>query len=170
MKPDPSDSSKLLVQHRISAEDEWLPFSEESDGTKVLFWRAPLLLDALQSGGLIIVDELEASLHPLLVLRLVELFNDPAVNSKNAQLLFSTHDTNLLNGLTSNAPLRRDQIWLTEKNVDGATQIFPLTDYKPRKAENLERGYLMGRYGAIPFLGELTASSLNEGIKAKPHA
>ena len=170
MKPDPSDSNKLLIQHRVSAEDEWLPFSEESDGTKVLFWRAPLLLDALQSGGLIIVDELEASLHPLLALRLVELFNDPAVNSKNAQLLFSTHDTNLLNGLTSNAPLRRDQIWLTEKNVDGATQIFPLTDYKPRKAENLERGYLMGRYGAIPFLGELAASSLNEGIKAKPHA
>ena len=54
--------------------------------------------------------------------------------------------------------------------MDGATQIFPLTDYKPRKAENLERGYLMGRYGAIPFLGELAASSLNEGIKAKPHA
>jgi hypothetical protein len=66
--------------------------------------------------------------------------------------------------------LRRDQIWLTEKNVDGATQIFPLTDYKPRKVENLERGYLMGRYGAIPFLGELATSSWNEGIMAKPHA
>jgi AAA15 family ATPase/GTPase len=135
-----------------------LPFAEESDGTKVLLWRAPLLIDALHSGGLVIVDELEASLHPLLALRLVELFNDPVANSKNAQLIFSTHDTNLLNGISSDAPLRRDQIWLTEKSMDGATEIFPLTDYKPRKSENLERGYLMGRYGAIPFLGALDSS------------
>jgi AAA15 family ATPase/GTPase len=158
MKPDPSDSSKLLVQHRSSTEDAWLPFAEESDGTKVLLWRAPLLIDALHSGGLVIVDELEASLHPLLALRLVELFNDPVANSKNAQLIFSTHDTNLLNGISSDAPLRRDQIWLTEKSMDGATEIFPLTEYKPRKSENLERGYLMGRYGAIPFLGALDSS------------
>ncbi|MCX5944157.1 MAG: ATP-binding protein [Cyanobacteria bacterium] len=160
MRADPSDPSKLLVQHRSSPEDAWLPFSEESDGTKVLLWRAPLLIDALQSGGVVIVDELEASLHPLLALRLVELFNDPMANSKNAQLIFSTHDTNLLNGISSEAPLRRDQIWLTEKSMDGATEIFPLTDYKPRKSENLERGYLMGRYGAIPFLGALDSSLL----------
>lgn len=162
MKLDPSDSTKILVQHRISLEDEWLPFSEESDGTKSLFRQAPLLLDALESGGLMIVDELEVSLHPLLALRLVELFNNPRVNSKNSQLIFSTHDTNLLNGFSAEAPLRRDQIWLTEKNAEGATQIFPLTDFKPRKAENLERGYLMGRYGAIPFLGEFASLSSSE--------
>lgn len=161
MKADPSDPSKLLIQHRSSPEDDWLPFSEESDGTKAILWRAPLLIDALQSGGLVVVDELESSLHPLLALRLVELFNEPRTNPKNAQLIFSTHDTNLLNGLSSVAPLRRDQIWLTEKSLDGATQVFPLTDYKPRKSENLERGYLMGRYGGIPFIGSLDSSLLS---------
>ena len=155
MKPDPADSSRLLVQHRSSPEDAWLPFSEESDGTKALLWRGPLFIDALQSGGVVIVDELEVSLHPLLALQLVAMFNDPAVNRRNSQLIFSTHDTNLLSGISSEPPLRRDQIWLAEKNLDGATEIFPLTDYKPRKNENLERGYLMGRYGAIPFLNAL---------------
>lgn len=97
---------------------------------------------------------MEASLHPLLALAVVRLFNDPQTNPHNAQILFATHDTNLL-GTVSGAPaLRRDQIWLTEKDQDGATVVYPLTDYKPRKAENLERGYLQGRYGAIPFLGD----------------
>lgn len=157
MKADPLNRNKLLVRHRMDEDDEWLPLAEESNGTKALFLRAPLLLDALRSGGLIVVDELEASLHPLLALRLVELFNNPKTNPNNAQLVFSTHDTNLLSGVALETPLRRDQIWLTEKSVDGATQVSPLTDYKPRKSENLERGYLMGRYGAVPFLGGLDA-------------
>jgi AAA15 family ATPase/GTPase len=98
---------------------------------------------------------LEASLHPLIAAQLVSQFNDPRTNPRNAQLLFTTHDTSLL-GTTLRQPLlRRDQIWLTEKSAVGATTLYPLTDYKPRKAENLERGYLQGRYGAIPFLGEL---------------
>ena len=73
---------------------------------------------------------------------------------KNAQLIFTTHDTNLLGNTLGEPALRRDQVWLTEKDGEGATVLYPLTDYKPRKAENLERGYLQGRYGAIPFLGD----------------
>jgi hypothetical protein len=146
---------RLMVRHQSSTDDAWLPFQEESHGTQTLFHMAPYLLHALQSGGLLVIDELEASLHPLLALQLVRLFNDPRTNPRNAQLLFTTHDTNLLGTELGEPALRRDQIWLTEKDKEGATCLYPLTDYKPRKAENLERGYLQGRYGAIPFLGPL---------------
>jgi AAA15 family ATPase/GTPase len=93
-------------------------------------------------------------LHPSLARQIVLQFNDPAANPKNAQIIFTTHDTNLLGTTVGEPALRRDQVWLTEKDPEGATVLYPLTDYKPRKAENLERGYLQGRYGAIPFLGD----------------
>jgi predicted ATPase len=146
---------RILLQHCASSDDAWLPLEEESQGTLTLFRIGPVLLDTLRQGGVLIVDELEASLHPLLALEIVRQFNDPVRNPRNAQLLFTTHDTNLLSTVTGDAPLRRDQIWLTEKDREGATCLYPLTDYKPRDTENLERGYLQGRYGAIPFLGEL---------------
>jgi hypothetical protein len=111
-------------------------------------------LQAIQDGGAIIVDELDASLHPALAQEIVRQFNDPATNPHNAQLIFTTHDTNLLGTNLGEPALRRDQVWLTEKDNDGGTVLYPLTDYKPRKAENLQRGYLQGRYGAIPFLGD----------------
>lgn len=147
--------SRVLVRHQSTADNAWLPFHEESHGTQTLFRMAPFLLYALQSGSLLVIDELEASLHPLLALQVVRQFNDPRTNPRNAQLLFTTHDTNLLGTELGEPALRRDQIWLTEKDKEGATCVYPLTDYKPRKAENLERGYLQGRYGAIPFLGPL---------------
>jgi uncharacterized protein len=146
---------EILLRHHSTSDEAWLPLSEESDGTITLLELARPVLQALASGGLVVVDELEASLHPLLALRLVQQFNDPKTNPKNAQLLFSTHDTNLLGTTMGEPALRRDQVWLTEKDPQGATVVYPLTDYKPRKAENLERGYLQGRYGAIPFLGDL---------------
>ncbi len=146
---------RILVRHQSSVDDAWLPLEEESQGTLTLFRLGPVILDALWSGALLVVDELEASLHPLLALHIVRQFNDPRTNPRNAQLLFTTHDTNLLGTTTGDPPLRRDQVWLTEKDEGGATCVYPLTDYKPRKSENLERGYLQGRYGAIPFLGEL---------------
>ena len=83
------------------------------------------------------------------------MFNCPKTNSRNAQIVFTTHDTNLLGTTIGEPPLRRDQIWFTEKDKEGASKLYPLTDYKPRKSENLERGYLQGRYGAIPFLGDI---------------
>jgi AAA15 family ATPase/GTPase len=81
------------------------------------------------------------------------MFNCPDRNPHNAQMIFTTHDTNLLGTTLGPAVLRRDQVWLTEKKPDASTVLYPLTDFKPRKAENIERGYLQGRYGAIPFLG-----------------
>ena len=90
----------------------------------------------------------------MLAQQIIAQFNDPATNPKNAQLIFTTHDTNLLGPVDGEPTLRRDQVWFTEKDQDGATVLYPLTDYKPRKAENLERGYLQGRYGAIPYLGQ----------------
>ncbi|NRD51017.1 AAA family ATPase [Corallococcus exiguus] len=146
---------RILVKHQSASEDAWLPLEEESKGTLTLFNLAPAVLDVLWTGGILVVDELEASLHPLLGLHIVQQFNDPVRNPRNAQLLFTTHDTNLLGTTLGEPALRRDQIWLTEKDKEGASRIYPLTDYKPRKEENLERGYLQGRYGAIPFLGEL---------------
>lgn len=133
----------------------WLPLDWESSGTITLLGIATRLVTILRKGGLLCVDELEASLHPMLALEILRLFNDPAHNLRGAQLMFTTHDTNLLGNVLGEPPLRRDQIWFTEKDQTGATKLYPLTDFHPRKEENLERGYLQGRYGAIPFLGEL---------------
>ncbi len=143
---------RFFLKHQCEDEDAWLPLSEESNGTRTLFHIALPILRVLSRGGLLLVDELERSLHPYLARKIVDQFNDPAANPRNAQVVFTTHDTNLLGTVLGEPALRRDQVWLTEKNVAGATILYPLTDYKPRKVENIERGYLQGRYGAIPFL------------------
>ncbi|MEO5338688.1 MAG: ATP-binding protein [Magnetospirillum sp. WYHS-4] len=147
---------RVLLRHQNLSDEAWLPLEEESGGTRTLFRMGPGLVDSLFSGGVLAIDELEASLHPLLALWVVRRFNDPLTNPQNAQIIFATHDTNLLGTSAGDPPLRRDQVWLTEKDREGATHLYPLTDYKPRKEENLERGYLQGRYGAIPCLGDLT--------------
>lgn len=158
-KPDPSRPGGYLFQHSVNDDDPWLALDQESDGTKALFSRAQLIVDVIWRGGIVVIDELEKSLHPLLAQRIIDLFNDPFGNPLNAQMIFTTHDTNLLSGLRSSVPLRRDQIWLTEKSREGATSLFPLTDYQPRKEENLEKGYLMGRYGGIPVTTDFSTSS-----------
>jgi uncharacterized protein len=144
----------IQLKHLSNHGDAWLPIQEESHGTQALFLLVYPILNTLDLGAVLLVDELEASLHPRMCQEIVRLFNDPATNPRNAQLLFTTHDTNLLGTTLGEPALRRDQVWLTEKDKEGATVLYPLTDYKPRKAENMERGYLQGRYGAIPFLGE----------------
>jgi AAA15 family ATPase/GTPase len=116
------------------------------------------ILQALHDGGLVLYDELERSLHPSLAREIIRRFNDPATNPKNAQIIFTTHDTGLIGTTLGEPALRRDQVLLTEKDETGATVVYPLTDFKPRKAENLQRGYLQGRYGAVPFLGNLMLS------------
>jgi uncharacterized protein len=144
----------FLLKHQSDTGDAWLPLREESNGTQTLFRMALPILNVLKRGGLLIVDEIERSLHPCLARKIVDQFNDPSANPRNAQIIFTTHDTNLLGTTLGEPALRRDQVWLTEKDAAGATVLYPLTDYKPRKAENLERGYLQGRYGAIPFLND----------------
>jgi len=127
-------------------------FHEESQGTQRLYAMAAPVLDVLKHGRLLIVDELDSSLHPLLVRRLVRLFHQPEHNPLGAQLLFTTHDTSLLDRTL----FRRDQIWFTEKDRDQATRLYALSDFSPRETEAWERGYLVGRYGAVPFFGETT--------------
>ncbi len=126
------------------------PMDEESDGTQRFFTLGGPLLDVLEHGWTLFVDELDASLHPLLVRYLVELFHNPKTNPKGAQLIFNTHDTTLMDCCL----FRRDQIWFVEKDRQGCSHLYPLLDYSPRKDEALAKGYLLGRYGAIPFLGE----------------
>lgn len=123
---------------------------EESQGTQRLYALAAPVLDVLKNGRLLIVDELDSSLHPLLVRRLVRMFHQPELNPLGAQLLFSTHDTSLLDRTL----FRRDQIWFTEKDRDQATRLYPLSDFSPRETEAWEKGYLIGRYGAVPFFDE----------------
>lgn len=125
-----------------------LPFEQESRGTRTLFSLLGIISWSLSTGATLLIDELDQSLHSHVARRLMTMFNAPQSNPHGAQLLFNTHDTNLLDYEI----LRRDQVWFTEKGYDGATRVFPLTDFHPRKQENLERGYLQGRYGAVPAI------------------
>ena len=122
---------------------------DESNGTRKLLFLTGPVLDILRKGLTLVIDELDTSLHTLLVRELVRLFHRPEVNTGGAQLIFTTHDTSLLD-----APdlFRRDQVWLVEKDSDQASELVSLSEFSPRKNEALERGYLMGRYGGIPFL------------------
>ena len=120
---------------------------DESTGTQILFFLAGPILFALAAGFTILIDELDNSMHPLLVRQLVRLFHSTTLNSKGAQLIFCTHDSSLLDADL----FRRDQIWFVEKDREQASKLYPLTEFSPRKNEALERGYLMGRYGALPF-------------------
>lgn len=126
--------------------------SEESTGTQRLFAFAGLIINVLKKGCVLIVDELDGSLHTLMVRHLINVFHSHSTNKMGAQLIFSTHDVALLNMDV----FRRDQIWFLEKDRTQATMLYPLTDFCPRKNEALERGYLMGRYGALPFFSEFT--------------
>lgn len=130
-----------------------LNFSDESHGTTHLFQLLPSVLDALRTGSTLVLDEITTSLHTLLSSRLIRLFTDPETNPHAAQLMFSTHDTNLL----SDQLLRRDEIWFTEKSAEGVTTVFPLTDIRTKNSDNIERGYLQGRFGAVPLLREKEA-------------
>lgn len=145
------DAQVPVFQHTTAKGSAKLDLQEESDGTQRLYGLAAPVLDVLREGRVLVVDELDSSLHTLLVRRLVSMFHDPALNRHGAQLVFSTHDTSLLD----HTLFRRDQIWFTEKDADQATRLYPLTDFSPRKHEAWERGYLMGRYGAVPFFREL---------------
>lgn len=164
--PTPNSSegrTRVRVRRRITfahksqeaSSEAWFALDQESTGTQSIVRIIPDLVQVLEGGGLLVIDELN-SLHPMLALAIVKLFQDPAKNVRGAQLLFNTHEATLLGTLVSDPPpLRRDQVWLTEKDQEGASHLYPLTDYRPRSVENLERGYFQGRYGAVPFVGAL---------------
>lgn len=154
IKDSPGKVPVIITTHRIMKEEGTTEYfqllmEQESAGTRHFFARIGGWLQALENGALLVVDEMEDSLHPLLTRRLIEMVQDKAVNTKGAQLLFTTHDAMLLD-LNF---FRRDQIWFTEKNDKTcATELYSLASFSTRKGENVRKGYLQGRFGAIPFL------------------
>ncbi len=131
--------------------EEEFDFSDESKGTRKLFSLAAPIIDTLQNGKILVIDELEANLHPILTQYLIKLFNDEKSNKTNAQLIFTTHDTNLLKPYL----FRRDQIWFSEKNKFSSTEIYSLVEFKGvRASEDFEKQYIQGKYGAIPYIGK----------------
>jgi AAA15 family ATPase/GTPase len=132
----------------------WYKEEHESEGTNKIIDLSGPLFTALINGEFLIIDELDSKLHPLITMQLIKLFNNPVTNPNNAQLLFDTHDTNLL----STDIFRRDQVWFTEKDKTEQTDLYSLDDFvfsdgtKVRKDANLEKNYIAGRYGAIPYI------------------
>ena len=139
---------KLIHRAEPGGKEVCFASQEESNGTRRFFELVGPWLSAVTEGRALLVDELEASLHPHLVRELLKLFQNPEFSSKGAQLIFTTHDTTLLDPEL----FRRDQIWFTEKDEHGGTRLYSMLDYKPRKGEAMQKGYLSGRYGAIPII------------------
>jgi uncharacterized protein len=155
--PEVEASPKAVTVHNIYDEDfrkqGMISFSmekHESHGTRKFFCLTGPILDALENGLVLVVDELDSNIHPRLVNEIAELFNSAKSNRHNAQLIFNTQNTTLLNSDL----FRRDQIWFTEKDRFGAATLFSLADFRSevRKTENFERNYLLGKYGAVPIV------------------
>ena len=141
-----------MLSHRGAGGDVDFESAEESLGTRVWLGLAGPVIDALGGGDVLLVDEIEASLHPALVVQLVRLFQSPEANPKGAQLIFNSHEAVLLGDSRGDRVLGRDQVWFTEKAFDGATRLYPLADLSPRGDEAISRRYLAGRYGATPII------------------
>ncbi len=137
--------------HELEEVEGTLPLFKESEGTRRFFSLIGPIIYALERGEVLVIDELDTKLHHLLNKFIIELFHDPEENPNNAQLIFTTHNTNLLD----QDLFRRDQVWFTERNPKtGSTDLYSLVEYSPRKDKDIEKGYLVGRYGAIPFIGD----------------
>jgi hypothetical protein len=158
---------RLMLIHEV-ADGRKVPLdlSRESKGTRRLLMTLSEIFRALDHGTLFVLDEIDSSLHTLAVERILELFASRDTNPYGAQLIATTHDTNLLRS----AHLRRDEIWFTEKDGTGATQLYPLTDFSPRASANLEKGYLLGRYGAVPFAGPLPRERAGSNVERNGQA
>ncbi len=152
LEEDGSSGFRIELRHLSGPQVFSLPFEQESEGTRAWFALAAPVLNSLDQGSILSFDEIDASLHPYLVREVVRIFQDPVRNPKGAQLLFTTHDATLLGDLPDDSPLARDEVWVTERLPEGGSQLVPLSDYKPRNDENLERGYLLGRYRGVPIL------------------
>ena len=156
-----------LIHRGENNELKALPLELESNGTRKMFHLFDFFMDALRNGMVLFIDELDAKLHPLLTRYIINLFHNSETNIGNGQLIYSTHDTVNLNKET----FRRDEIWFTEKNRDGVSEMYALSDYilddedgnnksgkKVRNDATYNKDYLTGRYGAIPVLEEFEIS------------
>ena len=135
-----------------------LPLTEESDGTQRLLNLIPALHHLRTSSGVFFIDEIDRSMHPILVWKFLEFFLK-SCNNCQCQIIVTTHESNLLDLDL----LRRDEIWFAEKDLEGATRLYPLTDFKVRKDLEIRKHYMQGRFGAVPFLGNLDHLLENEG-------
>jgi hypothetical protein len=149
----PPEMVKVSFAHKANdgSENIQFDFQHESNGTRALFMSAGAWLNVLQNGEILLFDEIDTSLHPVLTRFLIQQFHSNETNPNGAQLICTTHDTTLLDADI----FRRDQVWFVEKDLGGSTRLFPLSDFSPRSNEALERGYLRGRYGALPIIGTL---------------
>jgi hypothetical protein len=149
--------AKKLVSYHYAYDDNGkslapvaLDFEKESGGTRRLFELAGMILFALDQGAVLVVDELECSLHPKMTRFIIDAFHSKQTNPKNAQLIFATHDV----GLFSRQFFRRDQLWLVKKNDYGSSELYSLADFRVRPDASYGKDYMQGRYGAIPMVGE----------------
>ncbi|MEU5278381.1 AAA family ATPase [Streptomyces asoensis] len=145
-----SDRS-VLFEH-FGREAAAFPIDEESRGTREWYAMIGFVLNALTRGWTLIIDELDTSLHPILLAQAVRLFQSPETNPRGAQMIFTTHDVSLLGRQGGDEVLRRDEIWFVEKNPHGESSLFPLTDFKPRDGLNWEKRYMGGSVGAVPYV------------------
>lgn len=148
----------IFTKHLLeNGEKKELNFEEESSGTRKIFSILPVILDALKKGDFMLIDELDAKLHPILLQRIIEMFTNPELNMKGAQLLFTSHDLTTMN----NRIFRRDEIWFSAINAYDESVLYSLVDFrkesgdKPRNDENYNKQYLEGRYGADPYLHKI---------------
>ena len=148
IRGDTGDKSVRIELGHVSQEGEpvYFELDRESAGTRRLLIVLGHVFRALDEGVPLCIDELDASVHTHACEAVLDLFCSPKTNRRGAQLIATTHDTNVMNPLV----LRRDQLWLTEKGADGATQLYPLTDFRTRKGDDFEKGYHQGRYGGVP--------------------
>ena len=148
IEPDEHDKHVAIeLAHRgRQGESVYLDLDSESAGTRRLLIVLGLAYQALDEGTLLCIDEVDASLHTYASEAILKLFCRPEINRNGAQIIATTHNTNLM----KSSVLRRDQLWFTEKTPEGATELYPLTDIRTRKGDNIELGYLQGRFGALP--------------------
>jgi predicted ATPase len=160
------DEFEVRMMHRSGNREVELASGQESWGTLIWFGMIGLVIEALRQGSVLLADELEASLHPALVGVLVDLFQSQQSNPRRAQLIFNSHEVTLM-GDSADRPLGRDQIWLTEKDDDGSTRLYPLVELAPRREEAIARRYLAGRYGGTPILSRRRLEQIAEPVGDK---
>ncbi|WP_345978713.1 ATP-binding protein [Sulfurimonas sp. HSL3-2] len=157
--------SEIITKHmQYNEKNEYIKdiefkLKKESTGTKKFLLLAGPIVETLENGEILVIDELDNSFHTQMTEFIIKLFNSKETNPNNAQLIFATHDTNLL----THKLFRRDQIWFVEKNIYGESEIFSLIDFGARKDTSLEKNYLEGKFGGVPHIYNLYAESIDNG-------
>lgn len=150
-------TNEFYLQRTLHDNNYELPFSSESDGTRKLFAALPVILIALKEGRLVIVDELDAKLHPKLLRYVIRLFTNPEINKKGAQLIFTSHDMATM----KNSIFRRDEIWFAALDEENSSAIYSLSELRKENNDPInntaayDKQYLEGRYGADPYLNNM---------------